>query len=316
MDIFESKGIKPMLIAEQVEPYDDPDSIFELKIDGIRCIAYCDNNSVDIRNKRDFKLLPRFPELAQMYKNCRHKCIIDGELNILVNGKPDFYEVQKRTLLSDPFKMKYSYSKYPANFVAYDILYYENKLITDLPLMERKQILADTIMENNILSVSRYIEENGKILFELAKQQELEGVVGKKKNSLYWFGKRTKDWKKIKNMADYEAIAIAYIPKQNNMTSLVLAQYDTDNNLVITNHVTLGVSLAKLREAGMQISQCLLPEIPKGYENAIWINPMVCTVEYMPSGKEGLRQAVFKGIRDDKLPEECRLEPEKVSYDN
>ena len=93
MDIFSSKGIKPMLIAEQVDPYDDHDSIFELKLDGIRCIAYCDNNSVDMRNKRDMKLLPRFPELKDIYKCCREKCILDGELNVLANGKPDFYKV-------------------------------------------------------------------------------------------------------------------------------------------------------------------------------------------------------------------------------
>jgi len=307
MDVFDSKRIKPMLIADQVDPYDDPDSIFELKVDGIRCIAYCDNTSVDLRNKRDIKLLPRFPELVDIYKYCQKKCILDGELNVLVNGKPDFYEVQKRTLLSDPFKIQLAYTRHPANFVAYDILYYKDKLITDLPLIERKHILANVVSENKALSVSRYVETSGKILFGLAKQQGLEGVVGKNKNSLYWFGKRTKDWKKVKVMADYEAIAIAYIPKANNMTSLVLAKYDANNNLIITNHVTLGVSLSKLKQYGMKRSNCPFQEIPKGHENAIWIEPMVCTVEYMPSEKEGLRQAVFKGIRDDKLPEECRL---------
>lgn len=307
MDIFDSKGIKPMLIAEQVDPYDDPDSIFELKVDGIRCIAYCDNTSVDLRNKRDIKLLPRFPELVDIYKYCQKKCILDGELNILINGKPDFYEVQKRTLLSDPFKIQLAYTKHPANFVAYDVLYYKDKLITDLPLIERKQILDNIVLENQLISVSRYVETSGKMLFELTKQQNLEGVVGKKKDSLYWFGKRTKDWNKIKVMADYEAIAIAYIPKANNMTSLVLAKYNTNNRLIITNHVTLGVSLSKLKQYGIKYSNCPFSEIPKGHEYAVWIEPVVCTIEYMPSEKGGLRQAVFKGIRDDKLPEECRL---------
>lgn len=308
MDIFDSKGIKPMLIVEQVAPYDDPDSIFELKVDGIRCIAYCNNTSVDLRNKRDIKLLPRFPELMNIYKSCQKKCILDGELNVLVNGKPDFYEVQKRTLLFDPFKIQLAYTKHPANFVAYDVLYYKDKLITDLPLIERKQILNNVVSENQLISVSRYVETSGKMLFELAKQQNLEGVVGKKKDSLYWFGKRTKDWNKIKVMADYEAIAIAYIPKPNNMTSLVLAKYNANNSLIITNHVTLGVSLSKLKQYGIKYSNCPFLEIPKGHENAVWIEPVVCTIEYMPSEKGGLRQAVFKGIRDDKLSEECRLD--------
>lgn len=307
MDIFDIKGINPMLIAEQVEPFDDTESIFELKLDGIRCIAYCDTNSVDLRNKRDMKLLPRFPELTKLFMGCKHKCILDGELNVLVNNKTDFYEVQKRTLLTDPFKIQLSCSKFPANFVAYDILYYKNQEIVNLPLMERKSILYETITENNMLSVSRFIENDGIALFNLAKQHGMEGVVGKKKNSLYWFGKRTKEWKKIKVMSDKEFIAVGYIPKPNNMTSLVLALYNDEDQLVITNHVTLGVSLAKLKSHDMTVSICPVKSVPSGHENVIWIKPMVCTVEYMPSEKEGIRQAVFKGIRDDKRPEECRM---------
>lgn len=296
-----------MLIAEQTSPYNDTDSIFELKLDGIRCVAYCDSNSVDLRNKKNIKLLPRFSELKTLYTACRCKCILDGELNVMVNSKPDFYEVQRRTLLSDPFKIQLAYSKFPANFAAYDILYYKDKEIINLPLMERKSILQKVVVENNILSVSRYIENNGIDLFNLAKQQSLEGIVGKKKNSLYWFGKRTKEWKKVKVMSDKEFIIIGYVQKSNNIISLVLALYDFQSNLIITNYVTLGVSLDKLKKHGMTISDCPFFPIPKGYESVIWINPMVCTVEYMPSEKEGLRQAVFKGIRDDKLPEECRL---------
>lgn len=307
IDLFDKKDIEPMLIASQVDPYDDPDSIFELKIDGIRCIAYCDHDCADIRNKRDIKLLPRFPELEKIYQSCKYKCILDGELNILTDGKPDFYEVQRRTMLSDPFKIELSASAKPANFVAYDILYYKDHLVTEMPLMERKKLLQDTVVENQFLSVSRYIETNGKALFQLAMEQQLEGVVGKKKNSLYWMGKRTREWNKIKVMADYEAIAIAYIPKANHMTSLVLAKYDDLGRLVITNHVTLGVSLSRLKQEGLRVSVCPYPAIPNGYEEAVWIVPFVCTVEYMPSDKPGLRQAVFKGIRSDKSLKECKI---------
>lgn len=122
MDLFDKKGIEPMLISEQVDPYDDADSIFELKLDGCRCIAYCGKDSVDLRNKRDRKLLPQFPELEQIYKNCHGKCILDGELIVPVGGRPDFYELQKRTLASNPFKIRLAISRYPAAFVAYDIL--------------------------------------------------------------------------------------------------------------------------------------------------------------------------------------------------
>ena len=55
MDIFESKGIKPMLISEQREAFNSSDWIYEIKLDGIRCIAYLDENGTDLRNKRDKK---------------------------------------------------------------------------------------------------------------------------------------------------------------------------------------------------------------------------------------------------------------------
>lgn len=98
MDLFDKKGIKPMLISEQHEPYDDENSIFELKLDGIRCIAYCNEQHTDLRNKRDMRLLARFPELKYIHKYCKEKCILDGELIVINKGVPDFYEVQKRTV--------------------------------------------------------------------------------------------------------------------------------------------------------------------------------------------------------------------------
>lgn len=306
MDLFENKGIHPMLISEQVEPYDDEDSIFELKLDGCRCIAYCDGYGVDLRNKRDRKLLPQFPELEQIYKNFRSKCILDGELIVPIGGKPDFYQLQKRILSNNPFKIEVAASKYPAAFVAYDILYSDGKDLTGLPLMERKEILTKTVSENSFLSVSRFIETKGKALFEMAKEQQLEGIVGKKKSSLYWFGKRTHEWKKVKWMKDEDFVCIGYIPKEQGMTSLVLAKYDDENRLHIVTHITLGVSRAKMKQSGVREGKCVLEQIPDKHKDAVWLEPVICTIEYMPSDGEGYRQAVFKGFREDKLPEECR----------
>lgn len=133
MDMFDRKGIQPMLIAGQVEPYDDDDSIFELKLDGCRCVAYCDKYSVDLRNKRDRKLIPQFLELGQLYKNCHGKCILDGELIVPVNGRPDFYELQKRIFATNPFKIRLAASRYPAAFVAYDIYMQMEKTLRSCP---------------------------------------------------------------------------------------------------------------------------------------------------------------------------------------
>ena len=67
MDLFDTKNIKPMLLSEIHEPFDSPDYIFELKLDGIRCIVYNDENNIEIRNKRNMRLNSTYPELYDIH---------------------------------------------------------------------------------------------------------------------------------------------------------------------------------------------------------------------------------------------------------
>jgi bifunctional non-homologous end joining protein LigD len=307
MDIFESRNISPMLISEMVEPFDSPNFIYEIKWDGIRTLSFLDTKT-DMRNKRNKLMIPIFPELESLYRQVKTKCIIDHELLVLKNGIPDFYEVQKRALMSNSFKIKLAADKYPASVIAYDILYYKDKDITMLPLMERKKYLTDVVIENHLISVSRFIENDGIKLFELVKEKGLEGTVAKRKDSLYWQGKRTKDWVKCKIMSTDDCVICGYIPKENNMTSLVLGQYD-DDVLVYKGHVTLGVSLRVLEEHKYKvIDYSPFGYVPPGNDDCVWLAPeLVCIVESMPTEKEGFRQPVFKGIRDDKPAIECKV---------
>ncbi len=307
MDIFDQKGIKPMLIKDQTDAFDSPDYIFEIKLDGIRCLAYLDELETDLRNKRDKKMLPHVPELSELHKQVKEKCILDGELFVLKDGVTDFYEIQRRALMTDPFKIKLAANKYPASFVAYDIIYYKDKPVTNLPLIERKMILEENITENSFISISRYIETYGIQLFELTKQKKLEGIVAKKKESKYYFDKRTKDWIKCKILSTDDCVICGYIKKENNISSLVIGQYDHDV-LVYKGHVT-PVSLRVLNQHKYkEIDYSPFGYVPQGNENAVWLAPeLVCIVESMPTEKEGFRRAVFKGIRNDKLAIECKV---------
>ena len=124
MDLFKKREIKPMLISEEKKPFDDENYIYELKLDGIRCIAYIDKNNVDLRNKRNDKVLFRYPEMSQINKqlNCEN-VILDGELFVLKDNKTDFFEMQKRSLMSNDFKIELASKKLPVSFTEFDILY-------------------------------------------------------------------------------------------------------------------------------------------------------------------------------------------------
>lgn len=160
MDLFEAKSIKPMLIGAEGEAFDSTDYIYELKLDGERCIAYLDESGTDLRNKRNNLMLPKVPELSNLHRQANKRCILDGELFVMVDGKPDFSEIQRRSLMTNKIKIDLASKKYPASYAAFDILYYDGKQVSDLPLMERKTLLKQAVLENEQLAVSRYIEQN------------------------------------------------------------------------------------------------------------------------------------------------------------
>lgn len=210
--------------------------------------------------------------------------------------------------MSNPLKIELAAMRFPACFTAFDLLYYEDHSVTDLPLTERKALLQKAVIEESArFAVSRVVENNGVAFFQLAKTENLEGIVAKRKDSRYYFEKRTKDWIKCKNLKDTDYVVCGYLPKENGMTSILLGQY-VRGALTYKGHVTLGVggeSFHRIRKLPRLDIPPFAP--PNGNENTVWVVPtLCCTVKYMEKNESGkLRQPVFKGLREDKLPEEC-----------
>jgi bifunctional non-homologous end joining protein LigD/DNA ligase-1 len=308
-DLFTEKKIQPMLIGVEGDPFDDSAFIYELKVDGERCIAYLDpEHGTELRNKRNLRMLPKVPELAQLHRHVNRRCILDGELAVIRQGKPDFFAIQRRSLTSSPVKIQLAAQQHPATLVVFDMLYLDDHATNDLPLMERKKLLQETITgEDARFAVSRYIEGSGTAFYELTKAQNLEGIVAKRRESRYYFGKRTKDWIKVKYLKDEDFVVCGYIRKQESMNSIVLGQYQS-GKLVYKGHVSLGVSGASFRKIQQQprLSAPPFPEFTEA-EPVTWVEPqLVCTVQYMMKTESGgMRQPVFKGLRDDKSPKEC-----------
>lgn len=307
-DLFTAGKISPMLIGAEREAFDSPDYLYELKLDGVRCLAYLDpNEKTTLGNKRNLLVSAIYPELSAIHKQVKGRCILDGELVVISNGRPEFAEIQRRALMSDPFKIRIAAGQLPVSFTAFDILYADGENLLNAPLEQRKEYLSEYVRENARIAVSRVIQERGKDLYALTVQQGLEGIVAKRKGSLYYPGRRTNDWIKCKNLKDEDFVVCGYIRKNNHMTSIILGQY-RDRQLIYKGHVTLGISNESFHRIQKQPRLPTPPfDAPAGNECAIWINPaLVCTVKYMEKTTGGaLRQPVFKGLRDDKAAVEC-----------
>lgn len=236
-----------------------------------------------------------------MCKCVKKRVILDRELVVLTNGKPNFYALQKRSLMGDKFRISLVAKNNPVQFVAYDILYLDGKDLTDSSQMERKDILLRAVTEGHNLSVSRFIEKNGIAFFELAKQEELEGIVAKRKDGLYHIGKRSREWIKIKVMQDEDLLICGYQPYENGyVKDLILGYYDEDNKLQCMGKVFLGVSAEerKIVNEYAKKNKVNIAWFDK-YKNAVWIKPeLVGTVHYMhETDNGGMRQPVWKGLR-------------------
>lgn len=307
-NMFEQKNIQPMLMYETT-PFDNDEYIFELKLDGIRCIAYLDQNSVVLRNKRNKDVTDIYPELKQMCQAVKKPCILDGELICLDSqGKPDFYTLQKRSLMTDKFKISILSQSKRVYFVAYDILFCGDKQLIDLPLMTRKSILESNVAETTCLSVSRYILNKGVDFFELAKKNQLEGIVAKKKDGRYYLGKRTREWLKIKVMLEEDLIVCGYQPTQNNgIKTLIMGGYN-NGKLITRGNVSLGISAAD-KHTIIDYAKTNQVDNPwfNNKKNVVWLNlKLVARVRFMTKTVKGnMRQPVFVGLRDDKIANDC-----------
>jgi len=170
--------------------------------------------------------------------------------------------------------------------------------------MERKSLLQAKVSEGKGLSISRYIEEQGIAFFNLAKEQDLEGIVAKKKDGLYHIGKRTSDWTKIKVMQDEDLLILGYQPDEDGIPKdLILGYYEDNGKLQCRGKVYLGVSKEE-RTIILKFAKKNTVKKPwfEKYKNVIWLKPeLVGTVHYMHETENGgMRQPVWKGLRDDK----------------
>lgn len=225
IDLFDSRAAHPMLIGMSGEAFDSPDFTFELKLDGERCLAYLEKGDAVLVNKRGSLLLQKVPELAHVGKQVKKRCILDCELCVFDDGKPDFSLIQRRVLSGDRWRIARLSALNPACLVAFDILYCGDRPLTSVPLYERKQILRGCLSESELLSLSRETPENGRALYRAACENGLEGIVAKRTCSLYHMGARTREWIKIKNLMD-EDFAVCGYELSPPTASLVCGRFD------------------------------------------------------------------------------------------
>ena len=209
-----------MLLREEEKVFQNQDFLYEIKFDGIRALIYVSKNSFKIISRKGNDLTDKYPELREMQKIVgKSNIIFDGEIIATDNGIPSFSYLQKRNRVKKVSDQLIE--EIPVNFVVFDILY-DSKDVTNLPLIERKKLLER--YSDTSFFIKSKVYQDGISLFKLVKKVGLEGIVEKKKNSLYFLGERSADWIKVKNIKVDNFFVHGYLEKTNTF-SLLLGEY-------------------------------------------------------------------------------------------
>lgn len=305
MDIFAAQSAKPMLIGGEGEAFDSLEYAFELKMDGERCLAYLGHNDTVLVNRRDRRVLPQFPELTQLHRHALGTCILDGELIVGTGSTADFELIKQRWLTRHPIAIQRLAAEHPAAFVAVDILYLDGRQVTDQPWEMRRRMLDKVVTESEPMAKVRVVEEHGLAFFGMVREIGLEGILGKRRDSVYLMGKRSRDWIKIKNWLEDEFVVCGYLASDKaSVVSLVLGQCDESGRLFYRGRTTLGVNrddFARVDALPRTKSHPFAETPPADTAGAIWLQPrLVCTVGFMSRSAEGrLRQPFYKHMRPD-----------------
>jgi bifunctional non-homologous end joining protein LigD len=294
--------VKPMKCELIDKPFDGEDWLFELKYDGYRIIADVDGKKVKLTTTEVQDYSSRYKTLLHALSKAKYRMLIDGEVVVLnEEGKPDFSLLQN--YLGEGSLVYY----------VFDILWINGYDISDLEIIQRKELLRAVIPDHDSIKYVDHIDCEGKAFFRLVQDQNLEGIIAKRKDSIYIPGKRSKSWLKLPNEVIREYVIVGWTESSShNLFARIMYGEMKGGKLYYKHHTGSSVS----KENQKRIMGVLEPlEVKKkpvvnnaDEETPIhWVKPVkvgrfkLKNLEETITGKPR-HPVIFLGFRDDKSP--------------
>ncbi len=303
---------------------EDDKFVYEVKYDGFRIGCFAQNGDVKLltRNKVDYtsKLQSLAKSLCRLSQG--RSFVVDGEVIVPDGvGRPDFQALQNALKRGEEEKIVY---------MIFDILALDGVDLRKKSFSERKEILKTLLQGSNAnLCYVEHFEGSGKNFFKAVLKLGLEGVVAKRKKSQY-VGGRNDDWQKIKCRPSQEFVVCGFLSSdKKELSALVLGCYLNDR-LIFVGKCGTGFDERESKELLQKFHKLKSEKCPfesagndafekscKG-EKICWLKPkFVVQIEYAQMSRDGiLRQASFKGLRDDKSAKEVVFENPKNDAKN
>ncbi len=311
--------VQPMLATLASDAFDAPDWLFEVKWDGFRVQALVDDGAVRLRTRNDKDARGYFPALMTGTEWIEaRQAVVDGEVVALdAAGRPDFGLLQESLAGQRSAGLVYQ---------AFDLLHVDGRSLLGVPLEHRKRLLRLLLRPSRQVRFADHVLADGTALLTAAREQGLEGIVAKRRDSTYQPGARARTWIKVKLRPEQELVVGGWTPAKANpgdLGALVVGVYD-DGHLRFSGKVGSGFD-ARARRALMarlgpltQDEPAFEPPPPPTFRGrwggdlagVTWVRPdLVIRAELGGWSRDGMvRQAAYKGLDVDRDPASVRRE--------
>lgn len=303
--------VEPMLSENTEKPPDDDEYIYELKWDGIRALISYEDGKISLHTRNRNDVTSKFPELLDGEKAFRAtNALFDGEIVWLdAEGKPIFKKVINRLMSSGESNIQKLSKTSPCYCYIFDCLYLDGRSLVNEPLTKRRAFLKDAVRADVPYRVSEFVED-GKALFEAAREHGLEGIMAKKRDSKYLAGKRSDCWFKIKIRQSCEVFIIGYTKGKGDRGATFGALHIAEQvgkELHYRGKVGTGFDDATIKDilkVMKQVEEIKKPDVigtvfdPKV---SVWLEPrLVAEVSYSKLTPDKMfREPVFIRLRQD-----------------
>lgn len=314
-------SVQPMLATLIDKAFDKEGWTYEVKWDGYRAVGFMNGKVTELKSRNDKSFNIKYYPIYDALKAWGINAIVDGEIVVVGSkGNANFNALQNWRSEADGELLYY----------LFDILWYDGYDVKGLALTDRKELLSSIIPEDPVIRLSNNFDTSGIEFLEMARKMGLEGIMAKKKESIYYTGIRTKEWLKIKANKRQEVVIGGYTLNEGSnksFSSLLVGVYE-NGRFIYTGKIGTGFDEKTQKALMAQFKPLIIDDSPfetkpdvnqpsrfrpnPPHATATWLKPeLICEVSYTEMTPDGImRHPSFEGMRADKKAKTVVLEKE------
>ncbi len=312
--------MRPMLATRGTTVPSGPQWAHEVKWDGMRVLVHTRDGRLRVESRNENDVTVSFPELQDLVSGAalgRMDVVLDGEVVAFTDGRPVFGALADRIHVANARRAEQVAQTNPVTLIVFDLLHLDGTDLLELPWSQRREVLGQVMGHGGADGPRWQVPpsyDDGQVLLEATKERGLEGIVSKRRSSLYRPGMRSADWLKFPHRDGGSFVVGGWRPETaSGRLGSVLVGEPTTDGLVYRGRVGSGLAgragervaemLSGLGPAECPFSTAVPKEDARG---ATWVRPEV-VVEVASLGmtpQQRLRQPAFLSVRRDLRPED------------